>query len=311
MTQSEKSHLKGLADKIKESVIGQDEAVEEVCKVVKRQRVGLGGNERPAVLMFLGSTGTGKTYLAKQLAKEVFGNEKYFVRLDMSEYSDKTSVSKISGSNPGYIGYDNETFLVKALKKHKRFILLLDEFEKSDEEVHNLFLQMFDEGRFTDNHGIEYSLKDVIIIMTSNVGVAESMNRGKVIGFANNDYDFSKSIIEKELKKKFKPEFINRIQKIIYFNTLKDDNIKNIIKLEINKLSKKIEDLGYHFSEEITNGKMVEDIYSEISSKKEYGARPIVNEVQRKIEDKIVDFIIDNDVNEGYTFTYEDISNLE
>lgn len=311
LTQSEKSRLKGLADKIKESVIGQDEAVEEVCKVVKRQRVGLGGNERPAVLMFLGSTGTGKTYLAKQLAKEVFGNEKYFVRLDMSEYSDKTSVSKISGSNPGYIGYDNETFLVKALKKHKRFILLLDEFEKSDEEVHNLFLQMFDEGRFTDNHGIEYSLKDVIIIMTSNVGVAESMNRGKVIGFANNDYDFSKSIIEKELKKKFKPEFINRIQKIIYFNTLKDDNIKNIIKLEINKLSKKIEDLGYHFSEEITNGKMVEDIYSEISSKKEYGARPIVNEVQRKIEDKIVDFIIDNDVNEGYTFTYEDISNLE
>lgn len=307
ITQSEKTKLKDLNAKLKESIIGQDEAVEEVCRVVKRQRIGLGDNERPAVLMFLGSTGVGKTYLAKQLAKEVFGDDKHFVRMDMSEYADKTSINKICGSGNGYVGYDDDTFLVSALKKYKHFVLLLDEFEKSNEEVHNVFLQMFDEGRFTDNHGTEYSLKDVIIIMTSNVGVAEANNRGNAIGFGNGGYDMSRDIIEKELKHKFKPEFLNRIQKIIYFNKLENDNLKSIIKLEVSKLNKKIEKLGYHFSTDITEGKMVDEIYETIIKTKEYGARPIVNEVQRRIEDTLVDYIIDNEVEEGHTFTYNEI----
>ena len=311
LTTTEKERLKGINSKLKENIIGQNEAIDEVCRAVKRQRVGLGESKRPAVLMFLGSTGTGKTYLAKQLAKEVFGDEKYFVRIDMSEYSDKTSVNKISGSNPGYIGYDNDTFLVKALKKKKRFILLLDEFEKSNEEVHNIFLQMFDEGRFTDNHGDEYSLKDVIIIMTSNVGVAESLNRRKSIGFSTNNDDFSKSIIEKELKKKFKPEFLNRVQKIVYFNKLEEESLKQIINLEIQKLNHKVEELGHHLSNDLTEGKIIDDIYSNISKNKEYGARPIVNEVQRMIEDKIVDYLIDNDVEDNHTFTYQEIANLD
>ena len=311
LTRTEKDRLKGLNDKLKKTVIGQNEAVDEVCRAVKRQRVGLGDKNRPAVLMFLGSTGTGKTYLAKQLAKEVFGDEKYFVRLDMSEYADKTSINKISGSSPGYVGYDNDTFLVKALKKKKRFILLLDEFEKSNEEVHNIFLQMFDDGRFTDSHGEEYSLKDVIIIITSNVGVAEVSKRGKAIGFNTNATDFSKSIIEKELKNKFKPEFLNRIQKIVYFNNLTEENLRSIIKLEIQKINKKVESLGYHLSNDITKNKMVDNIFNEISSKMEYGARPIVNEVQRKIEDKIVDYLIDNDVEDGHTFTLKDITDLD
>lgn len=311
LTSSEKVRLKRLNDKIKENVIGQDEAVDEVCRAIKRQRVGLGENERPSVLMFLGSTGTGKTYLAKQIAKEVFGDEKYFVRMDMSEYADKTSVNKIGGSNPGYVGYEDETYIVKALKKKKRFVLLLDEFEKSNEEVHNIFLQMFDEGRFTDNHGEEYSLKDVIIIMTSNVGVAESANRGRAIGFNDNDYDFSKSIIEKELKRKFKPEFLNRIQKIVYFNKLNNDNLKSIVELEVAKLNRKIEKLGYHLSENILKTTMIDKIYNEILSKKEFGARPIVNEVQRKIEDNIVDYLIENEVEEGHTFTYEELTSLD
>lgn len=308
---NDKNFLRGLSQKLKNSVIGQNNAIDEVSRVVKRQRVGLGGNERPSVLMFLGSTGTGKTYLAKQLAKEVFGSEKYFVRMDMSEYSDKTSVNKISGSNPGYVGYDHDTFLVKELKKKKRFILLLDEFEKSDEEVHNLFLQMFDEGRFSDNHGNEYSLKDVIIILTSNVGVAEASNRGKSIGFGKNDCDFSREIIEKEMKKKFKPEFLNRIQKIIYFNKLKNEDLKSIIQLEINKLKEKVKRLGYNLSTDLTDATMVNNIYNVISEKAEYGARPIVNEVQRRIEDKIVDYIIDNDVEDGHTFTYKELSDLD
>lgn len=311
LTSSEKVRLKGLNDKIKKNVIGQDEAVDEVCRAIKRQRIGLGENERPSVLMFLGSTGTGKTYLAKQIAKEVFGDEKYFVRMDMSEYADKTSVNKIGGSNPGYVGYEDETYIVKALKKKKRFVLLLDEFEKSNEEVHNIFLQMFDEGRFTDNHGEEYSLKDVIIIMTSNVGVAESANRGRAIGFNYNDYDFSKSIIEKELKRKFKPEFLNRIQKIIYFNKLNNENLKSIVELEVAKLNMKVEKLGYHLSENILKTTMIDEIYNEILSKKEFGARPIVNEVQRKIEDNIVDYLIENEVEEGHTFTYEELTSLD
>ena len=311
LTSSEKVRLKGLNDKIKENVIGQDEAVDEVCRAIKRQRVGLGENEKPAVLMFLGSTGTGKTYLAKQIAKEVFGDEKYFVRMDMSEYADKTSVNKISGSNPGYVGYEDETYIVKALKKKKRFVLLLDEFEKSNEEVHNIFLQMFDEGRFTDNHGEEYSLKDVIIIMTSNVGAAEAANRGHIIGFNNDDYDLSKSIIEKELKRKFKPEFLNRIQKIVYFNKLDNENLKSIVELEVAKLNKKVEKLGYHLSENILKTTMIDEIYNEILSKKEFGARPIVNEVQRKIEDNIVDYLIENEVEKDHTFTYEELMSLD
>lgn len=311
LTSSEKVRLKGLNDKIKENVIGQDEAVDEVCRAIKRQRVGLGENERPSVLMFLGSTGTGKTYLAKQIAKEVFGDEKYFVRMDMSEYADKTSVNKIGGSNPGYVGYEDETYIVKALKKKKRFVLLLDEFEKSNEEVHNIFLQMFDEGRFTDNHGEEYSLKDVIIIMTSNVGAAEAANRGHIIGFNNDDYDLSKSIIEKELKRKFKPEFLNRIQKIVYFNKLDNENLKSIVELEVAKLNKKVEKLGYHLSENILKTTMIDEIYNEILSKKEFGARPIVNEVQRKIEDNIVEYLIENEVEKGHTFTYEELMSLD
>jgi ATP-dependent Clp protease ATP-binding subunit ClpC len=311
LTSSEKERLRGLNAKLKNVVIGQDEAVDEVCRAVKRQRVGLGEKNRPSVMMFLGGTGTGKTYLAKQLAKEVFGNEKYFVRMDMSEYSDKTSVNKIGGSSPGYVGYDNDTLLVRALKRKKRFVLLLDEFEKSNEEVHNLFLQMFDEGRFTDNHGEAYNLKDVIIIMTSNVGVSEAANRGRTIGFGTNETNFTQSIIEKELKKKFKPEFLNRIQKIVYFNNLDENGLKQIINLEIQKINQKVENLGYRLSDDITQGKMVDDIYDAISSKTEYGARPIVNEVQRNIEDKIVDCLIDNDVEEGHIFTYNELSNLD
>ena len=170
---------------------------------------------------------------------------------------------------------------------------------------------MIDEERNTDNNGEEYSLKDVIIIMTRNVGEAEEENRGHKIGFNNDDYDLSKSIIEKELKHKFKPEFLNRIQKIVYFNKLDNENLKSIVELEVAKLNKKVEKLGYHLSENILKTTMIDEIYNEILSKKEFGARPIVNEVQRKIEDNIVDYLIENEVEKGHTFTYEELMSLD
>lgn len=310
LTKDDKSNLKGLNDKIKKNVIGQDEAVDEVCQAIKRHKVHLGDSTRPNVLLFLGSTGCGKTLLAKEIAKEVYGNEKKLVRLDMAEYSDKTAVNKITGSSMGYVGYEDKTVLEKALDKSKEFVLLLDEFEKADEQVQNVFLGMFDEGRYTSNHAEEYDLTNLTIILTSNVGAQEASLRGRNIGFRTNDYDMSREVIEKELKKKFKPELLNRIQKISYFNKLNDESLKTIVKLEVSKLSDKIEKLGYHLSSDITETKMIDVIYNEIISKKEYGARPIVNEVQRKIEDNIVDYIIENDIEHGHTFTFDELTNL-
>lgn len=301
---SEKEKLKGLNEKIKESVIGQDKAIDDICRAVKRHRVRLGDPIRPNVLMFLGSTGCGKTLLAKEIAKEVYGNEKKLIRLDMAEYSDKTAVNKITGSSMGYVGYEDKTVLEKALDKWNDFVLLLDEFEKADEQVQNVFLGIFDEGRFTDNHAKEYDLKNITIIITSNVGAQEAALRGKRIGFDNVNSDISSEIIKKELKKKFKPELLNRIQSIAYFNKLSDDNIKSIIDIEIRKIEKRVNENGYTFNTDVYE--LSETIFNMISKEQEYGARPIVNAVERVIGDKVVDMIIENDLPPNYEFKKAD-----
>ena len=303
LSADDKDRLKNLNERIKKIVIGQDEAVDTVCKAIKRQRIGISNPNKPVVFLMAGSTGVGKSYLAKTIAKEVFGDEKKMVRLDMAEYGTSMGASSLIGSGKGYIGYESGGILTEAIKKNKHCVLLLDEIEKADEGVHNLFLSIFDEGRLTDNKGITVDFNNVIVIMTSNVGAKEVDERGNGIGFAAvNEDDLKKEIIEKELKRRFKPEFINRIDKIVYFNKLTDENLKYIIGLEIDKVRKRLEDMGYGLVENEQLTTLIDNIYNKVREMKNMGARPIIREIQIQLEDKITDYVIDNDVEKGYTF---------
>lgn len=303
LTINDYENLKKLSENIKRYVIGQDEAVDEVCRVVKRQRIGLSDNNRPSVLFFAGLTGTGKTYLAKKLAQEVFGDEKNMVRLDMSEYSDSMSVTKLYGSASGYVGYDKGGILTEEIKKNNHCVLLLDEMEKASNEVHNVFLQLFDDGRLTDNMGVTVDFSNVIVIMTSNVGAKEITNKGNNIGFIQENDDNKKEIIEKAIKSKFSPEFINRIDKIVFFNKLNESNIKLIILKELYNLNKKIINIGYSLDNEFFSDEYVNKIYEKIKDRMEYGARPILHIIRHDMEDKLIDYIIDNQPNKGFMFT--------
>lgn len=293
LSTDEKKSLAHIDDEIKKVVIGQDEAVESICKAIKRSRVGLSNKNKPVSVLAIGSTGVGKTLLAKTIAKEVFGKEKYLVRFDMSEYSDKTAVSKLIGTGAGYVGYDNGGLLTEAIKKNKYCVLLCDEIEKADPEIYNVFLQIMDDGRVTDNTGKVVDCKNLILIFTSNVGTKEAMENGNMIGFTNPGTDeHKKNILRKELKSKFAPEFINRIDEIIYFNSLDDDDFKKIIRLELNKTVKKVEEIGC----ELSYGEDVVDyILEKISTEKEYGARPIMRVIQEDIENKITDILLETD----------------
>lgn len=307
--QEEKTKLKNINNILKSIIIGQDEAVDEVCKVIKRQRVGLSNPNKPSVLMFTGTTGTGKTYLAKKLAEKIFGNEKYLVRLDMSEYSDKMAASKLIGSSAGYVGYDNGGILTEAIKKNKYCVLLLDECEKADESVFNMFLQVFDEGRLTDNKGIVVDFKNTIIIMTSNIGAQEVSERRGGIGFQQSNTDiniFNKTIYDKAIKRYFKPEFINRIDKIVFFKTLNNEDFKKIISIEINKVNNKLKEIGYSLHNDVYEP-LITKIINNISNKSEYGARPILREIQNLLEDKIVELLVNSKIKKGHKFRYKEL----
>jgi len=305
---NEKNKLKTLLDNLKSVVIGQDEAIGDIVRAVRRQRVGLSNPDKPIVMLFVGTTGVGKSFLAKRLAHEMFGDEKKIVRLDMSEYSDKTSAAKLYGTSPGYVGYDDGGVLTEAIKKNKRCVLLLDEIEKANDEVFNVFLQIFDEGRLTDNKGTTVDFKNVIIIMTSNVGAKDVAEKMAHIGFnAHDEENRDKDIIKKSIKNTFKPEFINRIDNICYFNKLTDDNLKQIIKNEILKVNTKVENLGYKLDDSILDGKLVESVFEKVKCESEYGARPILREIEFQLEDKLTDYIINNDIEKGFVFKYNDI----
>ena len=296
----EKKKLSKIDDILRKHIVGQDEAIEKVCKVIKRNKVGLGNQTRTlSNLFFLGPTGSGKTLLAKKLAEEVFGDEKYLVRIDMSEYSEKNSVAKLIGTAPGYIGYDNGGQLTEIIKHKKHCVLLLDEIEKADTEIFNLFLQLFDEGHLTDNSGQQVDFKNVIVILTSNVGAKEASERSKGIGFVTNDEVNKKSIIQKELKKRFPPEFINRLDDIIYFNSLTDDNLEMIIDLELNKFINKLKDIHYDLSYDET---VIKVLLKSAIEDKEYGARPIIRLIQDNIENQITDLILNDEYPNNYAF---------
>lgn len=309
LTADDKLKLKHINQKLKNIIIGQDEAVDNACMAIKRQRIGLNNPNKPIVFLFTGQTGTGKTYLAKNIAKELFGDENKLIRLDMAEYADKTSITKLIGTGSGYVGYENGGILTEAIKKNKHCVLLLDEIEKADEQIHNTFLSMFDEGRMTDNKGNNIDFKNVIVIMTSNVGAKELNEYGNGIGFINNKQNLKKEIIQKELKNTFKPEFLNRIDKIIFFNYLTNDNIKNIILKEINKIRTKLQNINYNLDNNENLQTIINNIYNKTLEQKNMGARPIIKEIQTQIEDKITNLIIDNDVTEQHTFTQNELLN--
>lgn len=295
----EKKSLAHIDEGIKKVVIGQDDAVNTISQAIKRNRIGLSNKNKPVSTLLIGNSGVGKTLIAKTIAKEVFGDEKYLVRFDMSEYSDKTSISKLIGTGAGYVGYDNGGLLTEAIKKNKYCVLLCDEIEKADPEIYNVFLQIMDEGRVTDNTGMVVDCKNLILIFTSNVGTREAMENGNQIGFTNPGGDeHKKNILRKELKSKFAPEFINRIDEIIYFNTLTDDNLKQIIRIELNKTVIKLTDIGYGMT---YNDDVVEYIFSKIEKEKEYGARPIMRTIQDDVENKITDIILEEE-NMGIIF---------
>lgn len=300
LSSNEKEKIAKMEDVLKRSVIGQDEAIEGICRIIKRNKVGLGDKKRVlGAVLLAGQSGVGKTLIAKKLAEEIFGSERDLIRIDMSEYSEKNSVAKLTGAAPGYVGYENGGQLTEAIKNKQHCVLLLDEIEKADQEVYNLFLQLFDEGRLTDSSGQMVNFKNVIVLMTSNIGAKQAAEFGKGSGFITDESSNKKSIIEKQLKRKFTPEFINRIDQIVYFNNLTDENLKSIVVLELSKFGRRLNEVGFNIE---WDDKLVDFLYNEALKHKEYGARPIIRLIQDNVEDKITDMILVNNYESLYTF---------
>lgn len=296
---SEKDVIMHISDILKNDVVGQDEAIDEIAKAIKRVKAGFSDKSKVmATFLYIGGSGVGKTLISKKLAEHIFGSEDCLVRFDMSEYQDKTSVNKLIGSSAGYVGYENGGLLTEAIKNKPYCVLLFDEIEKADESIYNLFLQLFDEGRLTDNNGTTVNFKNVIVIMTSNIGVKKANELGGGIGFTSGeDSEKNKrSIIEKSLKSKFNPEFLNRIDKIINFNSLTNENIHSIVGMELNKLCNRVKENNITLK---YDDKIVEYVYKQAIAQKEYGARPIMRIIQDDISDKVVDLVLssNNDKN--------------
>ena len=288
---------------LKENIIGQDEAIDNICKIIKRNKVGLHSAIRPlGVLLFTGSSGTGKSLVAKQLAEQIFGDKKSLVRIDMSEYSEKSSVSKLTGSSPGYIGYERGGILTEAIKSKPHSVLLLDEIEKADPTVYNVFLQLFDEGRLTDSSGQLIDFKNTIIIMTSNIGVKQANELSRSIGFNEQDPNRHQGLIEKSIKRHFSPEFLNRIDKIIFFNNLSDKDLREIVKLECEKFNTRLRTLG--FSAKFDDS-IIDKIHELSLKEKEYGARPIIRLLETLVEDTVTNMLLENEYPNGYEFKIE------
>jgi ATP-dependent Clp protease ATP-binding subunit ClpC len=290
---NERYKILHLEENLKNNVIGQDTAIEHIVKSIYRART-IKSQDRPISFIFMGSSGIGKTLIAKQLAKELFGSENNLIRLDMSEYSDKMAISKILGSSPGYVGWSEPT-VFQRVKEMPYCVILCDEIEKAHKDVFNAFLQILDDGILTDGAGERIGFSNAIIIMTSNLGSRTIQENIYGIGFGtstNSQEKNNEKIIKNELKKFFAPEFLNRIDDIIIFNNLKADDIKKIIRLELNKLNKNLKELGYDIE---FDDKIIDYISNEMNNEADnnkFGARPIRRKIQDKIENIIAEDIL-------------------
>ena len=295
---SEKERILHLEDNIKDKIIGQDRAVASICKAIKRARLGIRNRGCLFSAMFIGKTGVGKTLLAKKLAEYLFGDENNLIRVDMSEYADETSVGKLIGANPGYVGYDKGGVLTEAVKQKKFCILLLDEIEKADQKVYNTFLQVLDEGFLTDNTGYKVDFKNVVVIFTSNVGTKAAMEFGNGIGFTK-DKGNEEKIMKRELKRNFPMEFINRLDEVIYFNSLSNNDIRRIISIELDKSISKFNHMGYKLTYDDSVITHISDITSE---DKDFGARPVLRAIESTVEDFLADQILDDKLDKKKTY---------
>jgi ATP-dependent Clp protease ATP-binding subunit ClpC len=284
------------------TVIGQDAAVIKVAKSIKRNRLGIKDPNRPiGSFVFLGSTGVGKTHLAKQLAKEMFGSEDSLIRVDMSEYQEKHTVSKLVGAPPGYVGYEEGGLLTEKVKNKPYSVILFDEVEKAHKDVFTVLLQILDDGHVTDSLGRKINFKNTLIILTSNLGVKKLQDFGTGIGFSNNTYsneEAKKEILMKEMKNFFSPEFINRIDDTIVFNSLSQDDIKKITDIELKKLMKRLEEMKY----KITYDESLLNYLSKIGYDEVYGARPLKRAIQDKVEDLLSEEVLTDKIIPGKTY---------
>lgn len=300
LTQTENEKLRNLEQTLHQRVIGQNEAVDAVAKAIRRGRVGLKDPNRPiGSFLFLGPTGVGKTELSKALAESLFGNEDAMIRIDMSEYMEGHSVSKLIGSPPGYVGFDEGGQLTEKIRRKPYSVILFDEIEKAHPDVMNMLLQILDDGRLTDAQGRTVNFKNTVIIMTSNIG-ARLITDKTTLGFSAKDkkdesqkeYETIKKDVMGELKKQFRPEFINRIDEIIVFHKLNDEDIKQIIDIMLNQVTKRMAEKSYKF--EIDNS--VKELIAKKGVDTDYGARPLKRAIQNILEDKIAEEILDGNI---------------
>lgn len=308
MAESENVRLRNMGKTLKEKVIAQDAAIDKVVKSIQRNRMGLKDPNHPiGVFMFLGPTGVGKTYLAKKLAEELFGSADALFRIDMSEYAEGFNTSRLIGSPPGYVGYDEGGQLTEKVRRKPYSIVLLDEIEKANSQVFNLLLQVMDEGRLTDGNGRLIDFRNTIIIMTSNAGTRQLKEFGRGVGFNaggigsngmpidEKDKEYARSVIQKHLSKQFAPEFLNRLDEIITFDQLDLSAITSIVDLELKSLVKRIENLGYHFQ-------MTDKAKEFVASKGydvQFGARPLKRAIQNYVEDGLCELLMEGNLKSG------------
>ena len=302
MAQAEGVRLKGMKQALLSKVIGQDKAVETLVRSIQRSRVGLKDPNKPiGTFLFLGLTGVGKTHLAKELAKNMFGTTDAIIRIDMSEYMEKFTVSRLVGAPPGYVGYEEGGQLTEKVRRHPYSIVLLDEIEKAHSDVFNMLLQVMDEGRLTDSLGRTVNFKNTIIIMTSNIGTRQLKEFGKGIGFTaqtgENEKEHANSVIRKALNKSFAPEFINRLDEIVTFDQLDIASLEKIIDIELAGLYKRIEGCGYHLLLDQEAKRFVAEKGYDV----QFGARPLKRSIQNHLEDGLAELIINEEPQAGDT----------